>query len=1200
VIRRMLSTRTARTCAIVAALAALVLAAGALAYFSSSGSSRAAAIVGSVTAAGNPTAQVSSGSVNVTWQAAALSSGGAVQGYKVTRSDGTTICGSPALLATLSCTDSSPSTGSTYTYTVIAVFHSFTASATSNSVTVLVAPTIGSKPSNPSAGASAAFGFSGGGGTSYECKLDGGLFASCSSPAGYGSLSSGSHTFTVHAVKGAITGPDASYTWTVDPAAPSISTTPSNPSASTSPSFVFSHSEASYTFKCQLDGAGFSGCSSPAAFTNLSSGSHTLQIEGVSTDGSVTTSASYSWTVDASAPSITAQPPNPTTSTSASFSFSHAQSAYTLKCRLDSAGFTSCTSPKPYSALADGSHTFQVEAIATDGSQTSAATYTWVVDTTKPTDALSLATGGTGAYINAVGTRLYYKGNAAGSFKLNDTVTDGGSGPASATFPAIATTGWTHNAETVSSGSGTAPTVAYSSSTFSWTANPSGNPSGYTVTSKDVVGNTSSGAALAFTSDTTAPTAGALTVNGTAATAGGSSSSTTSTGFTIGSRTDYTETQTTTASGLASSSLTVQSTALTSGTCGSAGSGGPFTTPTTITGTTQPSGLVAGYCYLYTLTGTDNVGNSASISTTVKVSTSPTVTSTTPSSRDRGAANQTIAVNGTGFASGATVAFSGSGITTNSTTFVSPTEIDLNVTIGGSATLSSRTVTVTNPDGGSGSLASAFSVDDVPNVSSLSPSALAQGVSNQTVTLTGTNLQPGTPLAVTITGHTGVSVNSTTFTDSTHLSLNVSVAASATIASNYTVNLVNGDGTTDTLSNGFAVDAQPTITTISPTSRGQGAASQSITINGTGFLTGAAASFSGTGITVNSTTRISSTQLTANITIASNASTNARDVTVTNTDAGSVTKSGAFTVNAAPTVTSVSPGTLSRGASNQNITINGTGFTSGATASFSGSGITVNSTTFNSAAKLTANVTVSSSAAVGDRDVTVTNADAGTGTCSACFHIFAFSEAGGATISSGTSVTATSVTLSSGSAYLLFAYSKSGSGDTATPSSSGFTTAPTFTAIGSRQDYGAGGAHNWAWYTTGGSGTGSVKLTFAQSTTRAYIEVIAIGGANTAIPVVTSNEGFATGSSTTATANLPNAPSDGNAEIVFWTTDSNNGNNNDPGSSSALITPLGNIYTNNSTGTDDLFTGSPPQATLNLTQNGSRSWGTIALEISSS
>ena len=57
--------------------------------------------------------------------------------------------------------------------------------------------------------------------------------------------------------------------------------------------------------------------------------------------------------------------------------------------------------------------------------------------------------------------------------------------------------------------------------------------------------------------DSTAPTGGALTVNGTAASGGGSSSYDTARRFTIGTRTDYTETQSATESGLASSTLTI-------------------------------------------------------------------------------------------------------------------------------------------------------------------------------------------------------------------------------------------------------------------------------------------------------------------------------------------------------------------------------------------------------------------------------------------------------------------------------------------------------------------------------------------------------------------------------------------------------------------------------------------------------------------
>src|SRR5207245_1016940 len=101
--------------------------------------------------------------------------------------------------------------------------------------------------------------------------------------------------------------------------------------------------------------------------------------------GNTGTAASYTWTVDTTAPtaSITASPTNPSNNASPSFSFS-SEAGATFQCALDGAAFATCTSPKSYSSLADGSHTFQVKATDTAGNTGTAASYTWTVDTVAP------------------------------------------------------------------------------------------------------------------------------------------------------------------------------------------------------------------------------------------------------------------------------------------------------------------------------------------------------------------------------------------------------------------------------------------------------------------------------------------------------------------------------------------------------------------------------------------------------------------------------------------------------------------------------------------------------------------------------------------------------------------------------------------------------------------------------------------------
>jgi uncharacterized protein YjiK len=80
---------------------------------------------------------------------------------------------------------------------------------------------------------------------------------------------------------------------------------------------------------------------------------------------------------------IDSRPATPTNSTSATFAFSGTDSGSgvaSYACKLDSAAFTSCTSPQNYTGLSAGSHNFQVRAIDVAGNiDPTPAGFTWTV-----------------------------------------------------------------------------------------------------------------------------------------------------------------------------------------------------------------------------------------------------------------------------------------------------------------------------------------------------------------------------------------------------------------------------------------------------------------------------------------------------------------------------------------------------------------------------------------------------------------------------------------------------------------------------------------------------------------------------------------------------------------------------------------------------------------------------------------------------
>ena len=174
--------------------------------------------------------------------------------------------------------------------------------------------TITSSPPAASNSTGASFSFTASdAGPGFECRLDGGAFANCSSPQSYTGLTEAAHTFEVRAkdAAGNVDATPATHAWTVDLTAPNTSfgSTPSNPSANATPTFGLDSTETPATFECDLDGGGWSSCSTPFATPALGDGSHTLKVRATDAAGNTdATEVTFTWLVDATAPtgSITA------------------------------------------------------------------------------------------------------------------------------------------------------------------------------------------------------------------------------------------------------------------------------------------------------------------------------------------------------------------------------------------------------------------------------------------------------------------------------------------------------------------------------------------------------------------------------------------------------------------------------------------------------------------------------------------------------------------------------------------------------------------------------------------------------------------------------------------------------------------------------------------------------------------------------
>ena len=392
------------------------------------------------------------------------------------------------------------------------------------------------------------------------------------------------------------------------------------------------------------------------------------------------------------------------------------------------------------------------------------------------------------------------------------------------------------------------------------------------------------------TASTAPPTVSSVSPN-SGSTLGGTAVTITGTNFAAGATATF-------GGAAATNVVVVNSTTITATT--PAGSAGAVTVTVTVNG--QNGSLTNGYTYVVV----------------------PTVTSVSPNNGPP-AGGTAVTITGTNFAAGATATFGGTAATNvvvvNSTTITATTPA-------GSAGAVTVTVTV---NGQSGSLTNGFSYVVAPTVSSVSPNS-GSTLGGTAVTITGTNFAAGATATFGGTAATNVVVvNSTTITATTP----------AGSAGAVTVTVTNPGSQNGSLTNGYTYVVVPTVTSVSP-NNGPTAGGTAVTITGTNFAAGATATFGGTAATnvvvVNSTTITATTPA---------GSAGAVTVMVTvNGQNGNLTNG--FTYLAPPTVSSVSPNSGST-LGGTAVTITGTNFAAGATATFGGTAATnvvvVNSTT---------------------------------------------------------------------------------------------------------------------------------------------------------------------------------------------------------------------------------------------------------------
>lgn len=260
----------------------------------------------------------------------------------------------------------------------------------------------------------------------------------------------------------------------------------------------------------------------------------------------------------------------------------------------------------------------------------------------------------------------------------------------------------------------------------------------------------------------------------------------------------------------------------------------------------------------------------------------PDLTTVAPNQLGRSADQAPVVITGSGFSGTPAVAVGGTGVTVHSVQRDSATQLTALMSVASDAATGGRSMTVTNPDGGTVSCAGCLTVAVAPRVTSTAPPA-APNTGTAVIDVFGADFAPGAHVALRRDGQPDIPGTDVVVSSTKTLRATFDLAAVA--PGPWQVRVTNPNHGTGVCSGCLTVAAAaPAVTSVSPDARSQGATSQVITVSGRNFARGAAITLSGNGITVGPTTFVDTERVTATISVAPGAATGARTLTVTNTD----------------------------------------------------------------------------------------------------------------------------------------------------------------------------------------------------------------------------------------------------------------------------------------------------------------------------